>query len=98
MMVDLNIGIQTMKKEFHVSLEMTPDELVDVDFKVSVAGTLSDEEIIAEPRGVADIDDDEHIDDREPTEHVFKPHFMDVMNVSLLFLRTIAYFRPSVAI
>lgn len=42
---------------------MTADELVDVDFEVSVAATLGDEEIIAKARGDADIFDDEDQDD-----------------------------------
>lgn len=37
-----------IKEKFNVDFELTADELVDIDFEISVSGIVSDANIIAE--------------------------------------------------
>ena len=63
-------------------MKIPAEELVDIDFEVSVTSTLSDADIIAEVFGHADVDDEEESDDEEqPTDCVSKSAFKDIMNV-----------------
>ena len=63
-------------------MKIAAEELVDIDFEVSVTSTLPDADIIAEVFGHADVDDEEESDDEEqPTDCVSKSAFNDVMNV-----------------
>ena len=63
-------------------MKIPAEELVDINFEVSVTSTLSDADIIAEVFGHAGVDDEEESDDEEqPTDCVSKSAFNDVMNV-----------------
>ena len=58
-----------IKEKFNVDFELTADELVDIDFEISVYGIVSDADIIAEVSGrdgANDIEDDDS-DNEEPT-------------------------------
>ena len=62
-------------------MKIPAEELVDINFEVSVTSTLSDADIIAEVFGHAGVDDEEESDDEEqPTDCVSKSAFKDVMN------------------
>ena len=81
-MEDLKNDLEVMKEKFNMNFELTAEELVDIDFEISVTGTVSDVDIIAEVTGRAhDADDEEDSDNEEqPTECLTKPSFNDVMN------------------
>ena len=81
-MEDLKNDLEVMKEKFNMNFELTTEELVDIDFEISVTGTVSDADIIAEVTGRAhDADDEEDSDNEEqPTECLTKPSFNDVMN------------------
>ena len=67
--------------------ELTADKLVDIDFEISVTGTISDKDIIVEVSGNVDCEDseDDDFDNEEPTELLTKPDFKDAMNaISIL--------------
>ena len=65
-----------------MNFELTAEELVDIDFEISITGTVSDADIIAEVTGCAhDADDEEDSENEEqPTECLTKPSFSDVIN------------------
>ena len=65
-----------------MNFELTAKELVDIDFEISITGTVSDADIIAEVTGRAhDADDEEDSDNEEqPTECLTKSSFNDVIN------------------
>ena len=81
-MEDLKNDLEVMKEKFNMNFELTVEELVDIDFEISVTGTVSEADIIAEVTGRAhDADDEEDSDNEEqPTECLTKPSFNDVMN------------------
>ena len=81
-MEDLKNDLEVMKEKFNMNFELTAEELVDIDFEISVTGTVSDSDIIAKVTGRAhDADDEEDSDNEEqPTECLTKPSFNDVMN------------------
>ena len=81
-MDDLKNDLEVIKEKFNMNFELTAEELVDIDFEISVTGTVSDAGIIAEVTGrVHDADDEEDSDNEEqPTECLTKPSFNDVMN------------------
>ena len=81
-MEDLKNDLEVMKEKFNMNFEMTAEELVHIDFEISVTGTVSDADIIAEvTRRAHDADDEEDSDNEEqPTECLTKPSFNDVMN------------------
>ena len=85
---DLRGGLQVMKEKFNVNFELTAEELVDIDFEISVTGAISDKDIIAEVSGSVDYKDsseDDDFDNEEPTELLTKPDFKDAMNaISIL--------------
>ena len=74
--------LEVMKEKFNMNFELTAKELVDIDFEISVTGTVSDADIIAKVTGCAhDADDEEDSDNEEQsTECLTKPSFNDVMN------------------
>ena len=77
-----------MKEKFNVNFKLTAEELVDIDFEISVTGAISDKDIIAEVSGSVDYKDsseDDDFDNEEPTELLTKPDFKDAMNaISIL--------------
>ena len=79
---DLEEDLATMKGKFRVDYKMTAEELVDIEFQISITGTLSDAEIIAEISGnSADSSDDEPEDEEnEATEILTKQSCTDLMN------------------
>ena len=79
---DLEEDLATMKDKFRVDYKMTAEELVDIDFQISITCTLSDAEIIAEISGnSADSSDDEPDDEEnEATEILTKSSCTDLMN------------------
>ena len=81
-MEDLKNDLEVMKEKFNMNFELTAEELVDIDFEISVTGTVSDADIITEvTRRAHDADDEENSDNEEqPTECLTKPSFNDVMN------------------
>lgn len=85
---DLRGDLQVMKEKFNVNFELTAEELVDIDFEISVTGAISDKDIIAEVSGSVDYKDsseDDDFDNEEPTELLKKPDFKDAMNaISIL--------------
>ena len=85
---DLRGDLQVMKEKFNVNFELTAEELVDIDFEISVTGAISDKDIIAEVSGSVDYKDsseDDDFDNEEPTELLTKPDFKDAMNaISIL--------------
>ena len=46
-MESLKDDLEMMKEKFHESYGMTAEELVDIDFEISVTSTLPDTNIIA---------------------------------------------------
>ena len=72
---NLRGDLQVMKEKFNVNFELTADELVDIDFEISVTGTISDKKIITEVSGSVDCKDseDDDSDKEEPTELLTKP-------------------------
>ena len=81
-MEDLKNDLEVMKEKFNMKFELSAEELVDIDFEISVTGTAYNADIIAEVTGRAhDADDEEDSDNEEqPTECLTKPSFNDVMN------------------
>ena len=57
-MEDLKNDLELMKEKFNMNFELTAKELVDIDFKISITGTVSDADIIAEVTGRAHDADD----------------------------------------
>ena len=79
-MKTLKDDIEMMKEKFHENYGMTDEELVNIDFQISVTSTSSDADI-AEVSGHADIHDGEESDvEEQPTDYISKPAFMNVMN------------------
>ena len=77
----LKDDLKMMKEKFHENYGMTAEELVDIDFEISVTSTSSDVDIIAEVSGHVDINDEEVSDNEEqPTNCISKLAFKDVMN------------------
>ena len=85
---DLRGDLQVMEEKFNVNFELTAEELVDIDFEISVTGAISDKDIIAEVSGSVDYKDsseDDDFDNEGPTELLTKPDFKDAMNaISIL--------------
>ena len=79
---DLKSDLAVMKEKFNMNFKLTAKELVDIDFEISVTGTVSDADIIAEVTGHAhDANDEEDSDNEEqPTACLTKLSFNDVMN------------------
>ena len=79
---DLEEDLATMKDKFRVDCKMTAEELVDIDFQISITGTLSDAEIIAEISGNSANSSDDEPDDEEneATEILTKPSCTHLMN------------------
>ena len=71
-MESLKDGLEMMKKKFHEKCGMTAEELVDIDFEISITSTLPDADIIAEVFGHVNIDDEEESDDEEHQLIVFR--------------------------
>ena len=81
-MGSLKDDLEVMKEKFQENYGMTAEEIVDIDFKISVTSTSSDEDVIAEVSGHVDINDQEESDDKEqPTYCISKLAFNYVMNV-----------------
>ena len=59
----LKDDLETMKGKLHENYGMTAEELVDIDFEISVTGTPSDADVIAKISGHVDIDDEEESHD-----------------------------------
>ena len=85
---ELRGDFQVMKEKVNVNFELTAEELVDIDFEISVTGAICDKDIIAEVSGSVDYKDsseDDDFDNEEPTELLTKPDFKDAMNaISIL--------------
>ena len=79
-MESLKDDLEMTKEECHENYGMTAEELVDIDFEISVTSTSSDPDIIAEVSGHVDIDDEESDDEEQPTDCTSKPPFKDAMN------------------
>ena len=92
-MEDLKNDLEVMKEKFNKNFELTAAEVVDIDFEISVTGTVSDADIIAEvTRRAHDADDEEDSDnEQQPTECLTKPSFNYVMN-SLTILEDYSLF------
>ena len=63
---DLKNDLEVKKEKFNMTFELTAEELVDIDFEISVTGTVSDADIIAEVTGRAHDADDEEDSDNPP--------------------------------
>ena len=63
---DLKNDLEVKKEKFNMTFELTAEELVDIDFEISVTGTVSDADIIAEVTGRAHDADDEEDSDSPP--------------------------------
>ena len=80
-MESLKDDLEMMKEKFHENYGTTAEELLDIDFEISVISALSDADIIAEISGHVDTDEEEEFDDEEqPTDCISKPLFKDVMD------------------
>ena len=80
-MESLKDDLEMMKEKFDENYGMTAEELLDIDFEISVTSALSDADIIAEIPGHVDTDEEEECDDEEqPTDCISKPLFKDVMD------------------
>ena len=58
-MKGLKDDLEMMKEKFHENYVMMAEELVDIDFEISVTSTSSDVDIIANVSGHLDIVDEE---------------------------------------
>ena len=58
-MESLKDDLEMMKERFHENYGMMAEELVDIDFEISVTSTSSDVDIIADVPGHLDIVDEE---------------------------------------
>ena len=58
-MEGLKDDLEMMKEKFHENYVMMAEELVDIDFEISVTSTSSDADIIANVSGHLDIVDEE---------------------------------------
>ena len=77
----LKDDLKMMKEKFHENCGMTAEELVGIDFEMSVTSTSSDANIITEVSVHVNINDEEESNDEEqPTDCISKPVFKDVMN------------------
>ena len=77
----LKDDLEIMKKKFHENYGMMAEELVDINFEITVTSTSSDAGIIAEVSGYVNINDQEEFNDEEqPTGCISKPVFKNVMN------------------
>ena len=80
-MESLKDDLEMMKEKFHESYGRTVEELVDIDFKISVSSTSSDVDITSEASGQVDIDDEEESNDEEQLiDCISEPTFKDVLN------------------
>ena len=80
-MESLKDDLEMMKEKFHENYGMTAEELLDIDFEISVTSALSDADIIAEISGHVDTDEEEEsVDEEQPTDCISKPLFKDVMD------------------
>ena len=59
----LKDDLEIMKEKFHENYGMTAEELVDIDFEISVTGTPSDADVVTKISGHVDIDDEEESHD-----------------------------------
>ena len=72
----LEDDLEMMKEKFHENYDITAEELVDIDFEISVTSTSSDAGIIAEVSGHVYVDNEEESNDEEqPTYCISKPAF-----------------------
>ena len=58
-MEGLKDDLEMMKEKFHENYVMMAEELVDIDFEISVTSTSSDADIVANVSGHLDIVDEE---------------------------------------
>ena len=75
-MESLKGNIEMMKEKFQENYGMTVEELVDIDFEISVTSTSSDADIIVEVSG-----HNEYDNEGQPTDCIWKRAFKDVINV-----------------
>ena len=74
-MESLKGNIEMMKEKFQENYGMTVEELVDIDFEISVTSTSSDADIIVEVSG-----HNEYDNEGQPTDCIWKRAFKDVIN------------------
>ena len=74
-MKSLKGNIEMMKEKFQENYGMTVEELVDIDFEISVTSTSSDADIIVEVSGHTEYDNE-----GQPTDCIWKRAFKDVIN------------------
>ena len=75
-MKSLKGNIEMMKEKFQENYGMTVEELVDIDFEISVTSTSTDADIIVEVSG-----HNEYDNEGQPTDCIWKRAFKDVINV-----------------
>ena len=84
-MENLKDDLEMMKEKCNENYGMTAEELVDIDFEISVTSTSSDADV-AEVSGHVDIGDEEEFHDKEqPNDCTSKPACKDVMNAIAVF-------------
>ena len=80
-MESLKDDLEIMKEKLYENYGMTAEELVDIDFEISVTSAWSDGDIIAEVSGNVDIDDEEEsANEEQPNDCISKPALKDVIN------------------
>ena len=91
--LDVDEDVMECLKDDHENYGMTAEELVNIDFEISVTSTSSDADIIAEVSGYVDIDNEEEWDDEEQlADCISKQALTDVINATP-FLKTTACFQ-----
>ena len=84
---NLQRDLQVMKEKFNVDFKLTTDELVDIDFEISVSSIASNADIIAEVsrRDDNNNSEDDDSDNKGPNKTLTKPDFKGAMNaISIL--------------
>ena len=73
--------LQKLSEKFNVNVDITADELVDLDSDVTVSGVLSDTDIINDVTGCVEIEDDEADNEDVPEEDIrlSKPSYAEVV-------------------
>ena len=66
----LQSDLQKLSEKFNVIVDITADELVDLDSDVTISGVLSDANIINDVTGCVEIKDDEAEDEDVPEEDI----------------------------
>ena len=74
-MESLKGNVEMMKEKFQENYGMTVEELVDIDFEISVTSTSSDADIIVDVSG-----HNEYDNEGQPTDCIWKRAFKDVIN------------------